>query len=189
VIVCLKKFISKHGLKKGKRIAKGWSSFIYECTDSKGKKFALKVEHGKCPRKGMAKREAEFLKLANSFSIGPKLVDFDSEAEAILMEFIDGVPFSEWLFEHNPSRKQLEKFIDLLFKQARALDKAGLDHGQLAGRGTNILVRNRGNKPVIIDFEKASTNRKCHNEKVIESFLFKSPYSAFVKKIRETVKE
>jgi predicted Ser/Thr protein kinase len=59
----------------------------------------------------------------------------------------------------------------------------GLDHGQIAGRGKNILVRN--DLAVIIDFEKASQVRKCNNENKVKSFLFKSPHSAIVKKVKK----
>ncbi len=97
------------------------------------------------------------------------------------MEFVPGPWFSEWLFE-NPSKAVLQKFVKELERQARALDKIKLDHGQLAGMGRNILVRK--DLPVIIDFEKASDNRKCHNLSKIDSFLFKSPYGAIAKRVR-----
>jgi len=95
--------------------------------------------------------------------------------------FVPGPWFSEWLFE-NPSKAVLQKFVKELERQARALDKIKLDHGQLAGMGRNILVRK--DLPVIIDFEKASDNRKCHNLSKIDSFLFKSPYGAIAKRVR-----
>ncbi|MFH1663489.1 MAG: hypothetical protein ABH986_01615, partial [archaeon] len=56
-------------------------------------------------------------------------------------------------------------------------------HGQLAGRGVNILVCK--GLPVIIDFEKASIQRKTHNRTVLESFLFKNPHSLITKKVKE----
>ena len=102
------------------------------------------------------------------------------------MEFIKGKTFNEWLFA-NPSKKELEKCLNELFLQAKKLDEIGLDHGQLAGKGKNILVRN--GLPVIIDFEKASQNRKCHNCTQLEAFIYRNPNSAIAKKINEILKQ
>ncbi|MEW6295196.1 MAG: RIO1 family regulatory kinase/ATPase [Candidatus Diapherotrites archaeon] len=176
-------YLKEKGLHLIKKISKGHSSEVFLVEDSKKKKFALKIEKKTSTRYRMAEREAENLKLANSFSIGPKLIDFDLSKRIILMEFIEGKTFSEWLFKENPSRKTLKKFIGKLLLQARKLDGLGLDHGQLAGKGKNILVRK--NLPVIIDFEKASRDRKCHNFNQLHSFLFRNPNSAITKKVKK----
>ncbi|MFH1224394.1 MAG: hypothetical protein V1676_01175 [Candidatus Diapherotrites archaeon] len=171
-------------------------------------RFALKIEKPKSPRIGMVRREVENLKTANNAGVGPKLVSFDLKRKIILMEFIDGVTLREFLFDALPAKikskktrsRVLHNFLDKLFEQAEALDKAGLDHGQLAGKGKNILVREikgRGKslrkgkgprhecEPVIIDFEKASPNRRVHNRNQIEGFLLKNKYGAFAKKTKE----
>ncbi len=96
------------------------------------------------------------------------------------MEYIDGLRFCDWL-ESCTNKNYLAIFLEGLFRQARALDSIGLDHGQLAGSGKNILVRN--GMPVIIDFEKASRARKAHNVKVLEAFLFRRKNSKITKKI------
>jgi predicted Ser/Thr protein kinase len=70
-----------------------------------------------------------------------------------------------------------------LFRQAKKLDAIGLDHGQLGGKGKNILVKKNG-KPIIIDFEKASDHRRVHNQTQLEAFLFKNPHSGIAKRIR-----
>jgi putative serine/threonine protein kinase len=138
----------------------------------------------------MAERESGNLALANTIGIGPRLLGKDLKRRLILMEFIEGPCFSEWLFS-NPAKKQLKAFVAELQRQARALDKLGLDHGQLAGRGKNILVKKTNGPafPVIIDFEKASTQRKCHNANTIEAFLFRNPNSAITKKVKEILEK
>ena len=178
-------FLEKNDLKLIEQIAKGWTSFVYLVENSKGKKFAIKVLREKANRKDMVKRESENLKLANSVGVGPKLVKADFERNIVMYEFVEGIPFSDWLFS-TPKKTELGKFIKVLFSQAKKLDKLGLDHGQLAGRGRNILVSN--GKPVIIDFEKASTKRKVHNKAVLDSFLFMSK-SGVVKKVKEIMGE
>ncbi|HLC92928.1 MAG TPA: phosphotransferase [archaeon] len=180
----LEEFLAENHLSGAQKISKGWSSDIFLAQDTKGRKFVLKVLHAKSNRRHMSQKETEFLKLANSVGIGPHWLKTDFARNIVMMEFIDGVHFSEWVFG-KISKSELENFIDALFAQARALDEIGLDHGQLAGKGKNILVR--GAMPVIIDFEKASRSRKVHNVKVLESFLFRSKNSAIIKKIKETL--
>ena len=67
------------------------------------------------------------------------------------------------------------------------MDEIGLDHGQLAGKGRNILVRK--NRPVIIDFEKASQVRKPGNFSQLKSFLFLNPHSSISGKVKEILGE
>jgi len=148
--------------------------------------MVAKMERADSTRFKMAEREAENLKKANSVGIGPKLLAKDLKARIILMEFVDGPSFSDWLFS-GPDKKTLKKFVEELERQAKALDKIGLDHGQLAGRGKNILVRD--GKPVIIDFEKASSKRKCHNFSVVQGFLFRNPNGTIAKKVGEILGE
>lgn len=201
----MEEFLHKRNLflAKKERIAKGWSSEIFLVKDEKGIKYALKIEKEKSPRVDMVRKEAENLKLANSVGVGPKLFGFDLAKKIILMEFVEGVTFQEFLFGVLPKIKNkktramvLHKFLDKLFAQARALDAAGLDHGQLAGKGKNILARKvKGKKgakgktpryePVIIDFEKASSKRKPHNLTQLEGFLLRNKYGAVAKKVKE----
>ncbi len=181
----VKRFLEEQELRLVKKIARGWSSEIFLAENSKGKKFILKAEREKSTRFKMAEREAENLRKANSAGIGPKLAGFDLEKRIILMEAIAGQTFSEWLFGGKPGKKELLLVTRELMRQAKKLDEIGLDHGQLAGKGKNILVQR--SKPVIIDFEKASSNRKCHNLSTIEGFLFKNPRSAIAAKVRETL--
>ncbi|MEK6942158.1 MAG: RIO1 family regulatory kinase/ATPase [archaeon] len=176
-------FLRKKRLWVIKKIANGYSSEVFLVKNRAGKKFALKAEKAKSPRKNLAQKEASNLRLANSVGIGPRLFGVDEKAGVVLMGFVDGIPFSDWLFEKNPQKKVLQKFIDALLVQAKKLDSIGLDHGQLAGKGANILVRCA--LPVIIDFEKASQVRKCHNETQLLSFLFENPHGAVAKKVKE----
>ncbi len=181
----LAEFMKKHDLKLEKKIAKGFSSEVFLVKKEK-KNFALKIEKIKSRRKKMAENEVKNLSKANSVQVGPKLIDFDLKKRIILMEYIKGKTFNEWIFslkKNKKNKKKVEKFIEKIFLQAEKLDEIGLDHGQLAGRGVNILVKK--NLPVIIDFEKASQKRKVHNKKVLESFLFKNPYSEITKKVKK----
>lgn len=179
----LDSFVSSRNLRVLKRLSKGYSSEVFLTENEDRKQFALKIEKDKSPRKNMAQKEAQNLLLANSVGIGPRLFGFDPAARAVLMEFVDSIPFGKWLFEKKTSKKTLEKFVKELLAQAQKLDYIGLSHGQLAGKGKNILARN--NKPVIIDFEKASTSRRCRNKNQVIGFLFRNPNSRIAEKVRE----
>lgn len=182
----LEKFLEENSLKKINQISKGWSSEIYLVENKKGEKFALKIEREKSPRENMAKKEVENLKLANSVNIGPKLISWDFEKQIILMQYIPGKTFQEWIHE-TPSKEELQKVMQELFFQARELDKIGLDHGQLAGPAKNILVWDTC--PTIIDFEKASVERKPHNVNVLQALFHQNPKSAITKKIQEILNQ
>lgn len=183
----LEGFLKEKKLELIEKISKGYSSEIYLVRSGEGEKFALKIEKEKSPREEMVKKEVGNLRLANSIEIGPTLLGFDEKRRIILMEYIDGITFNKWLFEKNPSKEQLEKFLEELFRQAKELDAAALDHGQLAGKGKNILVRK--GKPVIVDFEKASKQRRPHNETQLESFIYRNPFSAITGRIKEILEE
>ncbi len=176
----LENFLEENRLSRPVKISKGWSAEIFLVRGSRGKRSVLKVLREKSNRRKMAQRESENLLLANSAGVGPKFVKADLEKNIVMMEFVEGVPFGEWIFS-GVSKKELQRFVGELCSQAKKLDGLGLDHGQLAGRGKNILVRK--GLPVIIDFEKASRLRKVHNAAVLDSFLFRSKGSAVVKKI------
>ncbi|MBN2127161.1 MAG: hypothetical protein JW703_02080 [Candidatus Diapherotrites archaeon] len=167
--------------------AKGRSSEIYLVKDLKGKILKLKKEKSKSTRIEMAKKEAENLREANAVSIGPKLIDFNESEHWILMEFIEGKTLAEFI-EGNPAKKDLIKVIKALFKQGKKLDELYLDHGQLAGRAKNILIQ-KNLKPVIIDFEKASQERKPHNLNVLKAMFFFNKHGMVYEKIKEILNE
>ena|SRR3989344_1540356 len=177
----LNEFCRKNNLILGERISKGRSSEVF-LVFRKKEKLALKIERDLSTRIDMAGKEKENLIKANKKGIAPKFFKADLKNRIILFEFIQGTTFDKWL-ESNPSKKDLKKFIELLFVQAKKLDEIGLDHGQLAGRGRNILVRLPEKVPVIIDFEKASSKRKAHNEKVLIDFLNLNPNSKIAEKV------
>ncbi len=181
----LEEFCKLYNLLNPKQIDKGHSSFIFLAqSKTLRKKIIIKIERDTSTRKNMFERESSYLKLANSKKIGPKLFFSSKKHRALAMQYIKGVPFSEYVF--SSPKKDLEKTISLLLKQAKILDSINLDHGQLAGRGKNILVEKT--KPYIIDFEKASSNRKPHNYTVLQSFLFNSKNSEITKQVLKKIK-
>ena len=179
----LNEFLKENGLTLVEKIGKGFSSIIYLVKAKDGRLYALKIQRIDSPRKDALEREFQNLSLANRHGIGPKIIAYDKDRKILLMEFIDGISFRKWILQR-PEKEKLRKFLIELFKQAKKLDEIGLSHGQLAGKGTNILV-NKQNMPVIIDFEKASTKRKCRNLFQLISLIVTNPHSIIPKIVRE----
>jgi putative serine/threonine protein kinase len=182
-------------IRKISLIGKGWSSYIWLAeakTGAKKIRCVVKEVREKSPRKNLAEREGKFLKLANSASVGPKIILADEKNNFVAMEFIKGKSLLNWILESGEknsqkiSKKQLYYFIKELYKQLLALDSVHLSHNQLQV-GKNILVQKNGRNyfPAIIDFEKATLKEKTKNIGQIESFLFYNPNGAVAKKVRE----
>jgi predicted Ser/Thr protein kinase len=177
----LEAFLKEKKLSLEEKIAKGFSSQIYLVKEGK-RKLALKMERKDSPRKMMVEKEAKHLKEANKAGIGPKLVGFDLEKRIILYEFVEGRTFNRWL-NQEPSREDLLKVLKQLFAQANKLDEMGLSHGQLAGRGANIIVTPKL-EVVLLDFEKASQERRARNAFQLLSLAFLNPRSTLTKRIK-----
>ena len=178
----LEAFLKEKKLEKVEKIAKGFSSQIYLVKDEKGRKLALKMERKDSPRKMMVEKEAEHLQAANKVGIGPKLVWADLQKRIILYEFVEGRTFNRWMNKQT-SREDLLKVLKELFRQANKLDEIGLSHGQLAGRGANIIVTPEKGV-VLVDFEKASQERRARNAFQLLSLTFLNPHSALSRNIK-----
>lgn len=129
--------------------------------------IALKIRRVDADRATML-HEAEMIEIANSVNVGPKLLNVSKNF--LLMQFVEGLLLPEWL-EKRPSKKRLKNVLKDILEQCWRLDKAGLDHGELSHAPKHIIVDSQ-DKPVIVDFETASTNRKPSNVTSIAQFLF-----------------
>jgi putative serine/threonine protein kinase len=121
----------------------------------------------------MMRHEAEMLKKANSVEVGPKLLAFTNNM--VLMQFVDGFLLPEWL-RKRVGKAQVKKVLREVLEQCWLLDEVGLDHGELSHAPKHIIV-DRANRPVIVDFETASVNRRPASVTAICQFLFISDIS------------
>ena len=153
-------------------------------------RMALKIRRVDADRAGM-QREAKLLQKANSVGVGPKLLGVSRNF--LLMEFIEGVLLVDWL-KIKRTKKLVRKVLLEVLKQCWSLDRIGLDHGELSHAPKHVIV-NKEDKPVIVDFESASLNRRPSNVTSICQFLFlgDEPAKILAKKLgtvdRETVFE
>jgi putative serine/threonine protein kinase len=131
------------------------------------KKAALKVRRLDADR-SMMRHEAEMLEKANSVKVGPKLLGYTSNM--VLMQFVNGFLLPEWL-RKRVGKVQVKKVLRDVLEQCWLLDRIGLDHGELSHAPKHVIV-DRANRPVIVDFETASLNRRPANVTSICQFLF-----------------
>ncbi len=121
--------------------------------------------------------EARLLKAANDAGVGPKLIAW--RRSVFLMELIEGPYLSEWIKNLGPADAGvLRSVFRNLVDQARRLDLAGIDHGELVRLRRHTLMR--GLEPVIIDFESASTTRRVANVTTIIQSLFLNTLTSLV---------
>jgi putative serine/threonine protein kinase len=150
-------------------LGKGSVGIVVSVHTNKGK-AALKIRRLDANRCRML-HEAEMLEKANSVDVGPQVFDFTDNF--MLMEFVEGRLFPEWIMslEIGDTKARIRRAIRNLLIQCNKLDLAGIDHGELSDASKHIIV-DKDDKPWIVDFETASINRKVHNFTSICQFLF-----------------
>ena len=149
-------------------LGKGTSALVLKALKG-GERFALKVRRVDAGRPSLLK-EAELTLKANQVKVGPKLHAFT--VNMLLLELVEGELFLEWLrrLEAKPEHRRLAlNFLSELLLQCRRLDQVGIDHGELSRASKHVLVR--GVSPVILDFGKASVERRPANVTAITQFL------------------
>ena len=139
---------------------------------------ALKIRRVDADRDSL-ETEADCLRLANSVSVGPKFLI--ASRDLLAMELVEGDYLVNWVDTLDERSATLLQgvFIDLLEK-TRRLDETGLDHGELSKAHRHIIVTENG--PRIIDFESASSKRRCSNVTSLGQYLF------FNRQMREAVR-
>jgi putative serine/threonine protein kinase len=135
---------------------------------AQGRLCALKVRRTDANRPDM-RDEVKYHLIANGAGVGPKLLGHTSNF--MLMEFAEGQSIIEWV-QGGLFKKQAAAIVKTILEQCFALDRAGLDHGELAHLDRHIIVD--GTSATIIDFESASTTRKMSNVSSAGQSLFVS---------------
>jgi putative serine/threonine protein kinase len=146
---------------------------------------ALKIRRIDADRKGMF-REGEMLKRANAMDVGPKLLEINKDF--LLMELIEGNLFTEWIESLGKEEVQLRLRLVLknILEQCYRLDTTGLDHGELSNAPKHIII-DADDRPFIVDFETASTNRRVANVTSVCHYLLLGGQIA--KKMKKTLEK
>ena len=152
------------------------------------KEVALKIRRTDSQRENM-KNESILLKLVNSVSVGPKMIDVSKNF--LVMEYIEGKKFSDWIemLKGSGSAKQLKSTIRNVLEDCYRLDQIGFDHGELSNISKHVIVGK--NKVTLIDFESSSTKRRPSNvTSITQAFFIGSGIAKYAQKIyKNTSKE
>ena len=137
---------------------------------------ALKIRRVDADRKSMDS-EVRFHKIANAVGVGPSIKGHAKNI--IAMDFAEGKNIVEWA-DHTTKGKTCSITRGIL-EQCLRLDKVGLDHGELSRLDRHVIISDR---PIIIDFESASTVRKtCNVTAAVQSIFLYGPVATRIQKI------
>ena len=131
------------------------------------RRVALKIRRTDADRENMM-REAMLLRKANAVEVGPRLID--ARKDFLVMQLVLGDLLPKWV-EKKASKEETCKVLKEILEQCWRLDMVGLDHGELSHAPKHIIV-NTKQKPVIVDFETASLDRRPSNVTSVCQFLF-----------------
>jgi putative serine/threonine protein kinase len=129
--------------------------------------YALKMKRVDSDRESL-EREAELLSKANSVGVGPKFLAVTKNF--LLMQLIDGDLLEVWLQTHK-NKEAVRKVLADILEQCWRLDEISLDHGELSKAPKHLLL-NQSDKPFIVDFETASTQRNASNATSVCQYLY-----------------
>ncbi|CAB49754.1 serine/threonine protein kinase [Pyrococcus abyssi] len=160
-IETLNRELAKYGIRVEKFLAKGTTSFVFLGSYA-NRPVIVKFQRSDSPRRNL-KKEAEILKMLEGENITGELVLYDEikGREVLVREFIEG----ELLINSDIERKHVISIAEKTYR----LDRLGIDHGQIQG-GKHIIVA--PTDVWLIDFEKASMNRKPRNLTSAMAMLF-----------------
>ncbi|AIC16789.1 hypothetical protein [Nitrososphaera viennensis] len=151
-----------------------------------GKMCALKIRRMDANRPTMHD-EVRYHKIANGAGVGPRLVGYSDNF--MLMEFAEGATIAEWA-QGEIDGKQASAVTRSALEQCYALDRAGLDHGELSHVDRHIIVSGVQAATTIIDFESASTERKASNVSAAgQSLLVSGAVASALARVLQVEKE
>ncbi len=143
----------------------------------KGKKVVVKKEKRNL---GRINNEAKWLKRLNMYKIGPKLIK--SGRDYIVYEFVDGEFFID---VYRKGKTKSEKIIKEVLRQCRVLDKLKVNKFEMHNPIKHIII---GNKIVMIDFERCTSNEHPKNVTQFCQYLVKIGFIKRNKKLTELLK-
>ncbi|MEK6946977.1 MAG: HemK2/MTQ2 family protein methyltransferase [Nanoarchaeota archaeon] len=149
----LLKKLENDGIKNVKYFAKGHRGFLF-IGNYKSKKVVVKAKNPSSMAFGRIENESKWLKKLNKISIGPRVLY--SKSDYFVYEFIDGDFIIDYMKKSN--KNQVRKLIKDVFIQMYKLDKLKVDKEEMHHPLKHVIIS--GNKPYLIDFERA----RCTND-------------------------
>ena len=149
-------------------LGKGYSGVVLAARYRR-RPAALKLRRIDSPRRTSGP-EARLLAAANRAGVGPRL--YAHSRDAIVMERIEGEPIADWAAGlRGRDAKKARKVLAGLLDSCRALDSAGIDHGELSMISKHAIIQD-GLVARLVDFESASLSRRVSNVTSAAQALF-----------------
>ena len=143
---------------------------------------AIKLPRGESKAVERIRNEAAWLTLVNRKGIGPQLLF--SEDNYLVMEFIEGELFVDWL-EHQPAAEIGKAIINIL-RQCHTLDQLQFTKEEMH-RPQKHIIMGQHNRPVLIDFERSSKTLKPKNVTQFMEFICRIHDTLAKKKVNISV--
>ena len=147
------------------------------------KEVAIKIRRMDSQREEM-RNEAKLLKIVNSVNVGPKL--FDVSKNFLVMEYLEGEKIGSWIecIDGKGSVKKIKDVIRKVLEDCYRLDQIAFDHGELSSITKHVIIGK--SKPVLIDFESSSIERRASNVTSVTQAIFIG--SGIAKKVQRIYK-
>ncbi|MCX6706695.1 MAG: methyltransferase [Candidatus Woesearchaeota archaeon] len=149
--------LEKKRIKDIKKLTRGHRGIIFTGMLGK-KKIAVKIQIKGTGAKGTVNRESKVLRLLNKYNIGPRILF--SGNNFFVYEFVEGV-FIPTLLE-KASAKGIKIVLKRVFEQCNLLDRLKLKKEEMQNPYKHVIIT-KGNKPVLLDFERTRKTIKPHN--------------------------
>jgi len=167
--------IEKKGIKDARYFSKGKRGLVY--TGRIGKRIlAIKTKNPKSKSPESISNEAEWLKLLNKLSIGPKL--FCSSENFFSYDFVEGMFIEEYM--KKTGRKKIISALSKIIRQLHKMDIAGINKEEMHRPYKHIIIAKKEN-PVMIDFERCRRSIDSKNVTQFCHFLSNSRITEMLK--------
>lgn len=163
-------------------LGKGYSGVVVLGRDARGRRRAVKIRRTDSQRTSM-RGERELLAAANAAGVGPRLDG--ATRNFLVMSYVGGERIGAWVagLGGRGAATRLKAVARRILTDCHRLDRAGIDHGELSNITKHIIVT-KDDRPVLIDFESASTNRRPANvTSVAQAIYISSPIARTVRKL------
>jgi putative serine/threonine protein kinase len=146
-----------------------------------GREVAVKIRRVDANRPSLS-QEAQLTLEANRLGVGPRL--HHHSENFLVMELVRGVEIGEFLHQAR-DRSGVAPTLQELLHQCYRLDRAHLDHGELANLRRHVYVApTLGPRVWIVDFETASRERRPRNlTSATQYLLIGGPYAPKLRRI------
>ncbi|MBN1544444.1 methyltransferase [Candidatus Woesearchaeota archaeon] len=162
-----RKLLEAKGLTRIAQLGKGHRGLIFTGMLDR-KKVTVKVQRQDIDAKGTVDNEVRQLKRLNRHGIGPKLLFYGKDYFAY--DYICGDFIRQYFDRADVRKKDVVDVLKKVFEQMYVMDHLGLNKEEMHHPVKHIIV-GKGNRPVMLDFERCRRRAKPHNVTQFAQFV------------------